>query len=76
MCLVNNPRLDPGITLPFPALHDEIFFKHPKAHRQRAHITIRPQPQIDPKYNSIARDLTEESGNSSADLRKEGARIN
>ena len=49
----HGARFDPGITFPFAALYQEIFFDHAKAGDQRAGCAVRTQCHIDAETETV-----------------------
>ncbi len=52
-----RPRLDPGITLPFAPLSDEIVLQHVERTYQRPRIAIRPQAHVHAEHLPVGSDF-------------------
>jgi hypothetical protein len=49
----HEPPLDPGIALPFAALHVKILFEHAETTHERSRIAVRPQPHVDAEHVAV-----------------------
>ena len=58
---IHASRLDPGITLPFAALRDQIVFQRDERTDQRSGITVRAQAHVDAENPAVAGDVVERS---------------
>ncbi len=53
----HGARLDPGIALPFAALHDQVLLHHAQAGGQRARVAVRAQGHVHAEGKAVLRDL-------------------
>ena len=66
----HDPRLDPGIALPFAAVRHQILLQCIEAHRQRSAVAPGPQAHVDTEYAALASRLVEALDQAAAELGK------
>ena len=65
---VHHTGLDPCVAFPFPALNDEVFLQHAETGGNGSGITVRSQPQVDTKRNSVGGDFAKKGRDPAAHL--------
>jgi len=66
----DHAALDPGVALPFAALHDEVLLQHAQAAGERPGIAVRAQAHVDAEDVTVLGDIGQRIDQAPAQLRK------